>query len=136
MAYDLLPGQYFRFPAFRSVWDDEDYTSTSSGSGLSISEDDKNIYVEAAVPGIDPKDIEVTYDKGMLWIKGESKNEEKQGKKFYRRATSAFSYRVVVPGEIDQNKEPTAVSKNGIMQVSFSKVPQSQPKKITVRETK
>jgi HSP20 family protein len=130
---DLVPYSFSSLPIFRNFWDDEDsWLTPSSSSGLSISEDDKSIFVEAALPGIDPKKIEVTFDKGVVWIKGEADVEEKDGKKFYKRAASSFSYRVVVPGEIDQNSEATATYKNGVMTVTFAKLPQSQPKKIAV----
>ena len=76
--------------------------TTGNINGLSVSEDEQNIYISAAVPGVNPKDIDISLNKGVIWIKGESKEEEK-GKKFYRKATNAFSYRVTVPGEIDQN---------------------------------
>lgn len=135
MTLDLVPTRLFRFPSYPSIWeDDEDWSLTpSSPSGVSISEDEKNVYVEAAVPGIDPKNIEVTFDKGVLWIKGETKEEEKKEKKYYRKAVSSFSYRVTVPGEIDLDKEPDASCKNGVMTVTFVKKPTSQPKKITVK---
>lgn len=134
MAFDLVPQSFFRFPSISSVWDDDvDWAMPQSASGLSVSEDDKNVYIEAAVPGIDPNDVEVTFDKGALWIKGETKEEQKNGKKYYRKATSSFSYRVSVPGEIDQNTEPEATYKNGIMTVTFAKTPQAQPKKIPVK---
>jgi HSP20 family protein len=130
---DLVPYSFSRLPIFRNIWDDEEEWLNSSSSGLSISEDDKNVYIEAALPGIDPKNIEVTIDKGIVWIKGEAEQEEKDGKKFYRRAASSFSYRVAVPGEIDQNTEPQATYKNGVMAVTFAKLPQSQPKKISIK---
>jgi len=103
-------------------------------SGLSVSEDDKHVYVEAAVPGIDPDKVEVTYDKGVLWIRGEQEqSKQDKDRKFYRRASSSFSYRMAVPGEIDMSKEPQATCKNGVMKVTFDKVPEAQPKKITVK---
>mgnify|MGYP000344849268 CR=1 FL=1 len=105
---------------------------TNWPSGLSLSEDDKNVYVQASVPGVDPKDIEVTFDKGVVWIKGESKDEE-QNKKYYRKAASSFSYRVAVPGDIDSTQEPQASVKNGVMTVTFTKSPKAQPKKISVK---
>jgi len=48
-----------------------------------------------------------------------SKEEETKEKKYYRKATSSFSYRVAVPGEIDQNKEPYASCRNGVMTVTL-----------------
>lgn len=135
---NLVPRDFFspslRFP---NVWDDEDnyWTMSSQSSGLTVSEDDKNVFVEAAVPGIDPDKVEITFDKGVLWVKGQQETEEKdKQRKFYRKASSAFSYRVAVPGEIDQNKEPEAVCKNGVMKITFAKKPEVQPKKISVRK--
>ena len=133
MAFELIPSSMLRFPSL-SIFDEEDglLPSTSSLSGLSVSEDANNVYVEAAVPGIDPKDVEVTFHKGLLLVKAEKKEEEKT-KKFYRKATSSFSYHLTVPGEIDQSKEPEAVVKNGIATVTFLKVPEAKPKKIAVK---
>jgi HSP20 family protein len=133
MRYDLIPSR-FLLPSF---WEDEEefLPVTATPSGISIYEDDKNVYVEAAVPGIDPKNIEVTFDKGYLWIKGESKEEEKDTKKkYYRKAERSVSYRVAVPGEIDTAAEPEATYKHGVMTVAFPKSPKSQPKSIKVKE--
>jgi HSP20 family protein len=135
---NLVPRSFFspRFPGF---WDNDDddffgTISAPSNSGLSVSEDEKNVYIEAAVPGIDPDKVEVTYDKGALWIRGNQENEEKDEKrKYYRKASSAFSYRVAVPGNIEEKSEPQATCKNGVMKVSFAKIPETQPKKITVK---
>jgi HSP20 family protein len=103
-------------------------------SNLSISEDKNSIYVEAALPGLSQEDIEVTFDNNLLWIKGEKK-EEKKDKKFYKKAISSFSYRVAVPGEIDEKKEIEASYKNGIMKVTFPKAKKTEPKKITIKKS-
>src|SRR5258708_40276039 len=77
------------------------FGQAESASAISVSEDEKSIYVEAPVPGIEPDDIEVTYERGMLWIHGEAREEEKDKKRrFYRRATQTFSYRVAIPGNV------------------------------------
>jgi len=102
-------------------------------SNLSISEDKNSIYVEAALPGLSQEDIEVTFDNNLLWIKGEKK-EEKKDKKFYKKAISSFSYRVAVPGEVDEKKEIEASYKNGVMRVTFPKAKKTEPKKITIKK--
>lgn len=139
MVNDIIPRTFLRSPfiSLPSVWEDieEMLPTTGNINGLSVSEDEQNIYISAAVPGVNPKDIDVSLNKGVLWIKGEMKEEEK-GKKFYRKATNSFSYRVTVPGEIDQNIEPEADYKNGIMTVTFVKSPKLKPKKITVKSSK
>lgn len=131
MAFEMVTSPFQRFP---QIWEEEEnlLPSTTNISGLSIYEDDKNVYVEAAVPGIDPKNVEVTYDKGILWIKAE-KEEEEKSKKYYRKASSSFSYRLLVPGNLDPNKEPQAEGKNGIMTVAFAKAAETKPKKIQIK---
>lgn len=144
MANGLIRRNFWNFPTvtFPSLLDDvleevEDlvpatiWPSTNYLQGLTMSEDDKNIYVEAAVPGVDPKDVEVTFEKGVLTIRGERKEEEK-GKTFRRKATRSFFYRVS-PGDVDPKAEPEAVCKNGVMTVTFPKAEQAKPKKIAVK---
>lgn len=140
MSLSIVPNSFWQFPSLRlpSLWDDDqDWDLSSSPSGLSVSEDDKKIYVKASVPGIKPDDVEITYDpdKGVLSIAGEAKEEEEDKKrKFYRKASSSFSYRVLVPGKVDDKEEPEAICKDGIMTVTFNKVPETKPKKIAVKK--
>jgi HSP20 family protein len=95
--------------------------------------DENNIYVDEDLPGVNQKDVELTYHKGVLRITGKANHEEKKDRKSYRTMTSEFSYQVVVPGEIDQNEEPEATTKHGVMTVTFVKSKASQPKKIAVK---
>jgi len=131
----LMQGNFLRFPALSipSLLEEmEDLLPTNNFlNGLSLAEDAKNIYVEAAVPGVDAQDIDVTFSRGMLTIKAKKKEEEK-GKTFQRKATSSFFYRIS-PGDIDPKKEPSATFKNGVMTVAFAKLTEKQPKKITVK---
>ena len=140
---NLIPRDFWSFPrtSVPSLVDEIDdllpFGQTETASALSISEDDKNIYIEAAIPGIDPEDVEVTYERGMLWIRGEAQEEEKdKKKKFYRRAARSFSYRIAVPGDVDPNAKPEAESKNGMIMITFPKAASSTPKKITVKRGK
>lgn len=139
MSDDLVPKSFwsfpsFRFPSFGDIERDDDWlTIPGFSNGLTVSEDENKVYVSSALPGVDPSDIEVTFDKGYLWVKGEVKEESGDSKKYYRKASSSFSYRVAVPGELDQNSEPVASYKNGMMTVEFTKVPKTPPKKITVK---
>ena len=135
MAFEMVPESFWRFPTLRlpSLFEEEEWFTPTAISGLSVSEDDKNVYVEAAVPGVDPKDVEVTYEKGVLWVKAESKEEEK-GKKFYRKATKSFSYRMTVPGDVGLEAEPEAIQKNGVIKLTFTKVKKAEPRRIAVKE--
>ena len=79
MAIDIVPGAFWRGASLPSFWDDEDWNlPANQPSGLTISEDEKRVYVEAALPGVDPKNVEITFDKGIVWIKGEIKDVEEK----------------------------------------------------------
>lgn len=138
MTNSLIPRRLLSFPSLSlpDFWgEDEEWLSApSTQSGLSIYEDESYVYVEAAVPGIDPKDVDVTFQDGYVWVRGETKEEEgDQKKKFYRRASRSFSYRVAIPGDVDTTKDPDATYKHGVMTIAFAKSPKAQPKKIQVK---
>ncbi|HAG08566.1 MAG TPA: hypothetical protein DCK87_03240 [Desulfotomaculum sp.] len=138
MATSLVPRRLLSFPSFSlpDFWeeDEEWLTSPSAQSGLSVYEDKDKVYIEAAVPGIDPKNVEVTFQDGYIWIRGETKEEkEDKKKKYYRKASQSFSYRVAVPGDVDTTKDPEATYKHGVMTVAFAKSPKARPKRIQIK---
>ncbi len=137
MAFDLIPKSFWAFPSIRPWFEDEDWLGSlpTSNSGLSVSEDNNHVFVEANMPGLKPEDIEVTFNKGELWIRGDRKEEEKdKARKYYRMASSEYSYRVVVPGEVQEHAEPEVSYKDGVLVATFKKAPKEQPKKIAVKK--
>jgi HSP20 family protein len=106
----------------------------SKGSDLSVYEDDKAVHVEAALPGLNTNEIDVTFQKGVLSIRGSKKEEEADKKrKYYRKASRMYSYQIAIPGNIDESQEPTAEFKDGVMTVSFAKQKKAEPKRIQVK---
>lgn len=130
MSY-LVPRSFFSLP---SLIDDQDDWSFFSNmpSGLSVAEDEKSVYVEAAVPGVEPKDIDVTFEKGVVRIVAESKKEEKEGKKYFRRSQSSFSYQFSVPTDVDMGADPTTKIDHGVLHLTFTKSEKAQPRKIKI----
>lgn len=138
MTTSLIPRRLLSFPnlSLPDFWDEDEewLTAPSTQSGLSVYEDENKVYIDAAVPGIDPKNVDVTFQDGYLWIHGETKEEEEsKKKKYYRKASRSFSYRVAVPGDVDNSKDPEATYKHGVMTIAFTKSPKAQPKKIQVK---
>lgn len=130
MSY-LVPRSFFSLP---SLLDDQDDWSFFSNmpSGLSVAEDEKSVFVEASVPGVDPKDIDVTFEKGVVRIVAESKKEEKEGKKYFRRSQSSFSYQFSVPSDVDMGVDPTTKIEHGVLHLTFKKSEKAQPRKIKI----
>lgn len=129
-----FPRLRFPFSLFEDFEDDWDVHEFSNLSGLSVYEDEGHFYVEAALPGLTPEEVDMTFEKGILWIKGEKKEEtEDKKKKYYRKAMQHFSYRIAVPGDVDENREPEATCKNGILKVTFFKNNKKISKKIPIK---
>jgi HSP20 family protein len=130
-----FPSVRFPFSLFEEGEDEAWLQDFSDPSGLSVSEDEQNVYVEAALPGIKADEIEMTFEKGVLWIKAERKDEqEDKGRKFYRKATNTFSYRIAIPGEVDEIQQPDATFINGMLKVAFPKTQKKEPKKIPIKK--
>ena len=142
MSRKHLPRSVWSFPSMRfpfSLFEENEeegwLQDFSDPSGLSVYEDENNVFVEASLPGLKAEEIEMTFEKGILWVKAEKKEEvEDKTKKYYRKATSAFSYRVSVPGDIDENREPEALFIDGMLKVIFSKSKKHEPKKIRIKK--
>ncbi len=114
-----------------NVWDEEDFGS-SGADNLDVYETKDEVVVKAAVAGVDPDKVDVTFEKGILTITGSEESEEKEDKKYYRKSSRSYSYRVAVPGNIDLSVEPEARVEHGIVKISFKKAEEAKPKKITV----
>lgn len=105
-------------------------------TGLSISEDDQNIYVDAQLPGLKREDIQVKLEENLLWIKGEKK-EEKSDKRYFQKAASSFSYRLSLPQTADLSQEPSAEYENGELRITFKKAePNRKTKEIQIKNKK
>ena len=118
-------------------------TRTAEGSSVAtsdwvpavdIKEESDSFVIVADIPGVDPKDIEVNMDNGMLTIKGEKeseKKEEREGYKRVERSYGSFYRRFSLPDTADPEKI-TAKSNNGVLEVRIEKQEQVQPRKISV----
>lgn len=74
---------------------------------IDISDDEKNVIVEAEIPGVKKDDLKITLKDNILTIKGEKKLEkEKKGKNFYRseRSYGSFQRSFTLPVDVDSNK--------------------------------
>jgi HSP20 family protein len=105
-----------------------------SSSDVSVWEEEDKVVVEAVLPGIKKEEIDVTFEKGVLTIRANQKEqEEDKKKKYFRKRNLSFIYRLSVPGHLDESQEPRASINNGIMRIEFSKQKREQPKKIAVK---
>ena len=90
---------------------------------VDIKEEDKCYVVKADIPGVDPKEIEVHMENGILSIKGEKKEEHKEEKEGYKRIErtyGSFYRRFSLPDNADADGI-SAKSTNGTLEVTIPK---------------
>jgi HSP20 family protein len=134
---NLVPSSFFRFPNFLpNLWGEIEgrmnQWTGAGNSGVTVSEDDKRVYIEAQLPGLKSNEIDISLDQNTLRIKGEKKEgEEDKEKRFYRRAQSSFFYQVELPSQVEENSEQ-AQFEDGVLRITFKKTQQSQVRKIPI----
>ncbi len=101
---------------------------------LDIRHTDDAYVLEASVPGFTPEEVEVTYDNGILTIRGERRqqSEKTQGEYVRRERRTASVFRQVsLPSEVDPDRI-SASFENGVLTVTVPRVAKAQPKRIPV----
>jgi HSP20 family protein len=91
---------------------------------VNVSETDKMIEISAELPGIDPKDVNVSIADNSITIKGEKKaHHEEKDKHYYRveRSYGSFTRTIPLPTEVDMNNI-AATFTQGVLHVSLPKV--------------
>jgi HSP20 family protein len=91
---------------------------------LDLSETKDAYVAKLEVPGVEPKEINVSIRDGLLVMTGEkTREEEEKNEKLYRaeRAWGAFTRTVPLPGPVDTEKT-TAAFKDGVLTVMLPKM--------------
>ena len=101
-----------------------------------IREEHDRFVIHADIPGVDPKDIEVTLENGVLTIRGERSREtskESDGYRYLERIQGSFMRRFSVPNTADTAKVK-AKAENGVLEIVVPKAEAAQPRRITVSQ--
>jgi HSP20 family protein len=97
--------------------------AASSGLRLDVKEDEKAFYVTADLPGLSEKEVEVTFDDGVLTIRGEKKIErEDKGDTWHivERSCGSFARQLRLPTNIDAGGIEAKVDK-GVLSIELPK---------------
>lgn len=120
------------------LWDDEDWPEFELNSGINVYVDDgeSEVTVEAPVPGLDPSEVKITYQGGVLriWGKKSQKEEERRKGKVIKKweMASSVDYVSSLPRPID-TKTIEAKVKNGVVTVTAKIAEEAKPKEIEVK---
>ena len=141
-------------PFFRSPWSEFErmrrdmdvlLQSLSGESGrseamvyplLNIFEDKENIYVHGEVPGVMPKDLDVSVEGETLIIKGERKPcmAEDENPSWHRREIQCgtFSRAITLPTKVNTDKVEAKVV-DGILSVTIAKAEEVKPRQVEIK---
>ncbi|MES2859413.1 MAG: Hsp20/alpha crystallin family protein [Pseudomonadota bacterium] len=101
---------------------------------VDIKEEGEQFVLLADIPGVDPQDIDVQMDKGLLTIKGERVLEARSDNAHFSRTErvhGVFHRRFALPDSADPERI-TASGRNGVLQIVIPKKPETTPRKIQV----
>ena len=123
MPFDRIFEDFDRF--FREPFGELGLQSTGQGNELSpsvnISETKKDIKVEAELPGMDERDINVSIDNGYLILRGEKKHENRDEKAHRMECSYGFFERTLPLPEYAKTEEAKAKYKKGVLTINIPK---------------
>jgi HSP20 family protein len=102
---------------------------------VDVYQTDDAVVVKSAIPGIDPKDLDITITDDILTIKGETKTEEEVKEEHYirrERRYGAFSRSLVIPVPVVADKAE-AEFENDVLTLTLPKAEEVKPKAIKVK---
>lgn len=100
---------------------------------LSFTDAGANLVLEADVPGLAEKDVQLSIHHDVLTLSGERKQDTPQGWVAHRqeRTPVKFSRSYALPTKVDPEKS-TATLKNGVLTITLAKAADAQPRQIAV----
>ena len=102
---------------------------------VDVKEEDTRYVIHADLPGVDPKDIDITMEDGVLTVKGQRQSEtrdEQVGHTRVERVAGSFYRRFNLP-DTANSEGISARGENGVLEVVIPKQEKAQPKKIAVK---
>ncbi|HET6936563.1 MAG TPA: Hsp20/alpha crystallin family protein [Candidatus Angelobacter sp.] len=101
---------------------------------VNVFEDEHNITIEADLPGVDDKDLDIRLENNVLTISGERKfeNEEKK-ENFHRieRSYGRFTRSFTLPPTVE-TENVNAEFNNGVLKITLNKKEEAKPKQIKI----
>ena len=119
-------------------WNDTDSSGATAGwvPTVDIQEFDSNFRLFVDVPGVNPDDVEITLDSGVLTISGERERPfipdgERMVNRRSERGHGRFHRRFILPDTVDADNVK-ASDRNGVLEISIPKHAKAQPRRIKV----
>jgi HSP20 family protein len=120
------------------LFDDRSYRGSESVGwtpAVDIYEDEESVTLRFELAGVEPKDVDVRFENGVLTVKGERKLEKEDKRENYHRVERSygtFTRSFTLPGTLDPERIK-AEAKNGVLQITLPKKAEAKPRAIQVK---
>ena len=114
---------------------DEDYISGSWMPAVDVRESKDALEISTELPGIEPKEVEVSVENGVLTLKGSRQFEKAtEGETYHRveRAYGSFERSFSLPTNVDPERVQ-AVYRHGVLHLTLPKREEAKPRSISIK---
>ncbi len=118
------------------IWDGSRPAGIVGGYDVDIYSDSDHIFLEAELPGLSKKDVDVSVEKGVLTITGKKTHEKIEKDHVHHlqeRYFGSFSRSFTLPAIVDAKKIEAAM-KDGVLRVTLNKREKAKAKRIEVKD--
>ncbi len=128
----LLEGGYVRPSRPLMEW------SELAQPSLDMYQTAKEVVVKAALPGVNPEDVDIKISGNTLTIKGETKQEEKSEEEDYlcRECHYGSYYRAITLPQAIRGDKAEATFEDGVLTLTIPKTEVEKPKKVEIKAKK
>ena len=134
------------FPGFTSLQREVDRLFDDFGRGwerfatvatpkIDVTDDANEIEITAELPGLEEKDVDISFADNILTLSGEKRSDSQRKEKDYtisERSYGAFSRSLALPSGVDPAKIKATMAK-GVLKVTVPKPAAAQTAKIQVK---
>ncbi len=102
---------------------------------VDIREEADHFLILVDVPGVDPKDVDITMENGVLTISGDRQEEKSTGDEHYQRNErfhGSFFRRFSLPDAAD-SKQISARSHNGVVEITIPRAQKTKANRIPIK---
>ena len=137
-AVDQLLDEAFVGSPFRTVWSRTGNGRATWPLPLDVYATNDEVVILAAVPGMRPEDLEISFHQGTVILSGKIANvaesEEAKNATWYVHELWRGNFRrtVALPFEVNAD-QAEATFEHGIVRITLPKAEQAKPKRIAIR---
>lgn len=113
---------------------EEDYDDLEEEGQLAVDvyQDKGNIIIKSTIAGVEPENVDITFDNDMITIRGKRKKDSSimDGDYFYQECYwGSFSRSIILPVDVETDKIKATI-RNGILTITL---PKTKKKDISIK---